>query len=87
MGILGLMVVVWLAQGHKSDTWPAAAWALFAGMIFAGLLVCWVAMAGSDKPIRGWVSSAGTHEGEIIVAVLAAPVYWLGKRFGKSQRK
>jgi hypothetical protein len=87
MGITGLMVFVWLSQGHKSDAWPASAWALFAGMILAGLLFSCFAVVSSNKAIKKWFYSVGSHEAEGIVAILAAPVYWLGKFLQKRQRK
>jgi hypothetical protein len=87
IGITGLMAVVWLAQGHKSDEWPTSAWAFFVGMILAGMLFFCFAVVSSNKAIKRWFDSAGTHEGEGIVAILAAPVYWLGKLLQKRGRK
>jgi len=81
MGVIALMVIVWFAQGHKSDEWPAFAWTLFAGMILAGVLFCCLAVLSSDKTMKKWIASSGTHEAGIIVAILAAPVYWTGRLF------
>ena len=87
LGTLGLMGVVWIAQGHKSEEWPAFAWVLFAGMSLAGFVLCCLAMGSSNKTIQKWFDSSGTHEGEIVIAVIAAPVYWIGKLLGKPRRR
>lgn len=87
IGVIALMVIVWFAQGHKSDEWPAFAWTLFAGMILAGVLSCCLALFGSDKTVKKWRASSGTHEAESIIAILAAPVYWIGRRIQGSGRR
>ncbi len=82
----GLMGVVWIAQGDRSDSWPAFAWALFVGMILAGVFFCAFALLASNRSIKRWADSSSTHPGEIVVAILAAPVYWIGKQLQKAGR-
>ncbi len=36
--LLGMMSVVWVAQGDRSENWPVRAWVLFWALIAAGLL-------------------------------------------------
>lgn len=81
------MAVVWIAQGHKSEEWPVFAWFLFGGMISAGILSCGFAIASSDKAIKKCLDSTGNHEGEILIAIVAAPVYWIGRLFEKPPRR
>ena len=81
------MAVVWIAQGHKSEEWPAFAWILFAGMILAGVLICSFSIGGSNKKIKQWLDSSGTNEGEIVITIVAAPVYRIGKLFHRPHRR
>ena len=81
------MAVVWIAQGHKSEDWTAFAWILFGGVILTGFLVCCFSIGSSNKAIKKWFKSSGTHEGEIVVAIVAAPVYWIGRLFEKPRRR
>ena len=87
VAIIGLMGVVWIVQGDRSGKWPAFAWALFSGMILAGGFFCAFAFLASNKAIKRWADSSGTHPGEIIIAILAAPVYWIGKQLQKPGRR
>jgi hypothetical protein len=87
LGVLGLMAVGWIAQGHKSDDWPLFAWILFGGMILAGFLICCFSIGSSNKAIKKLFDSSGTHEGEIVIAIIAAPVYWVGRFFEKPRRR
>ena len=87
LAFLGLMVLVWTVQGHMSNDWPASAWVLFGGIISVGILSCGFAIAGSNRAIQKWFASCGIDEGAIIVAVIAAPVYWIGQLFEKPRRK
>lgn len=82
----GLMGVVWIVQGERSVRWPAGAWALFLGMILGGIFFCVFALLANNTTIRKWANSSGTHPGEIIILILAAPVCWIGKRFHKAGR-
>lgn len=87
LGVLGLMTVVLIAQGDKSENWPVAAWILFIGMILAGLLSCCFSILARDRLIRKWFDSSGGHEGEVVIAIVAAPVYRIGRLLGKPRRK
>lgn len=81
------MAVVWIAQGHKSEGWPVAAWVLFIGIILAGFLICCFSIGASNGLIRKWFDSLGSHEGEVVIAIVAAPVYWIGRLLGRLRRR
>jgi hypothetical protein len=83
----GLMGIVWIVQGDRSAEWPAFAWALFVGVILAGLLFCTFALLGSNRAIKKCADSFGIDPGEVVLVVLAAPVYWIGKQFQKATRR
>ena len=87
LAFLGLMVLVWTAQGHESKDWPAFAWILFGGIISVGILSCGFAIAGSTKAIKKRLDSIGIHGGAVVVAIVAAPVYWVGQIFEKPRRR
>jgi hypothetical protein len=55
-------------------------------MILAGVFFCAFALLAGDKSVKRWADSSGTHPGEIIIAILAAPVYWIGKQLHKARR-
>ncbi len=79
------MAVVWIAQGYKSEEWPVSAWILFGAVISAGIFSCCLAIASSNEAIKKCLDSSGNHEGEILIAIVAAPVYWIGS-FLRSRR-
>jgi hypothetical protein len=87
LAVLGLMFVVWIAQGHKSKEWPPYAWFLFCAMILTGFLICCFSLGSSNKTIKKWFDSSGIHGGEIVIAIVAAPVYWIGRLFEKPRRR
>ncbi len=87
LALLGLMTVGWIAQGQHSKEWPTYAWILFVGMTLAGLLTCCVALGSSNSVIKKWIDSCGRHEGEILIAIIAFPVYWLGVLVQKPRRR
>lgn len=87
MALIGLIAVIWGSQGERSGDWPAFAWCLFAALISAGLALCCFALLSHDTTIKKAAGSAGKHEGEILIAILAGPVYWIGKLFEKPCRR
>ena len=63
------------------------AWILFCGMTSAGIFSCGLAIASSNNAIKKWFDSIGVGEGSIVIAIVAAPVYWLGQLFQKPRRR
>ena len=78
--MIAVMILAWCVQGKTAGEWPALAWLLFTGMIVAGVLLCCFALMSSDKTVKKRANASGTHEGEILVAIVAAPVYWIGRQ-------
>lgn len=87
LGLLGLTAGIWFAQGGESGEWPAYAWVLLWWMIVAGLLIAWFSFWGRNKAIRKWLALSGAHEGSLVIAIVAAPVYWIGGLFEKPRRR
>jgi hypothetical protein len=51
-------------------------------MILAGFLFCAFALFARN---RKWSDPSGTHWGKVVIANLAAAVYWIGKQFQKTR--
>jgi hypothetical protein len=78
--LLGLMAVVWHAQGPHSRhwPWPPFAWALFGLMILVGLFCLGTAILASGDTVEKRAGSLPATGAMIIFRPLAVAVYWAG---------
>ena len=79
-----LVFVVWFAQGDNSNEWPLIARCFLGAMTIGGVTFCWYAILGHDSSISRTIKYCGKHEGEVIIALLAGPIYWIGILFKKN---
>jgi uncharacterized integral membrane protein len=75
--LLGLMALVWFAQGQDSGNWPIQAWVLFWALIVSGLLAggAGVLAAGTTREER--LRSLPATGMKVLFGVLACAA-WLG---------
>ena len=83
--IFVLIFVVWVAQGDASNEWPLFAWCLLGAFIFGGLTLCGYAIRGLDSSITNTFNNMGKNEAEVVIFLLAGPVYWIGNVFKKTK--
>jgi hypothetical protein len=78
---LGLMAIVWHAQGPNSRhwPWPPFGWALFGFMILAGLFCVGTAIFANRDTIEKRVGSLPATGAMMIFRPFAVAVYWAGK--------
>lgn len=76
MGLVVLMEFVWVRDRHNAGQWPWYGWGLLGGLAVLGVVSILVGVFARKKTINTWADAMGTHEVFILIAILAAPVYW-----------
>jgi hypothetical protein len=76
---MGIVALVFSAQGHDRSGWPAWSYALLGMLVLVGALLLAIGLFGSRKDAEAWADYSSRHEAAILVMILAAPLYFLLK--------
>ena len=73
--VMVALILAWFKEGHAFASWSLKNHLLFFGLFAFGATCIGIGLFSDSKKIERYADAASTHEGAIIIMIIAFPVY------------
>ena len=83
---IALALAVWISDEANRSSWPTWGYAFLLLFVGYGSTLIVVGLTSSSKNAEWWASVSSTHHASLLLALLAAPLYFILRRVERSWR-